>query len=315
MTKSSTAVVFESPGSLSLREVGLPDCGPTDCLVEVHWSGISTGTERLLWDGRMPPFPGLSYPLVPGYESVGVVIASGRDAHIPEGTRVFVPGSRGFVNVEGLFGGAARHLVVDSTRLVALEPWIQEEGTLLALIATAVHAVERFGDAGPPQLVIGHGVLGRLIARIAVLSGAEGLKVWESDGKRRSGGRGYEVIDPAEDTTPKYDRICDVSGDASILNTLLPRLSKRGDVVLAGFYHAPVCFDFPVAFMNEATIRVAAEWQPNDLAVAAEILSNGRIALSDLITHRYAANDAEPAYQTAFSDPGCLKLILDWRSL
>jgi myo-inositol-1(or 4)-monophosphatase len=34
-------------------------------------SGISTGTERLLWDGTMPPFPGLGYPLVPGYETVG----------------------------------------------------------------------------------------------------------------------------------------------------------------------------------------------------------------------------------------------------
>ena len=57
MTQVATAVVFESPGNLSLREVGLPDCAATDCLVEIDWSGISTGTERLLWDGRMPHFP------------------------------------------------------------------------------------------------------------------------------------------------------------------------------------------------------------------------------------------------------------------
>jgi 3-hydroxyethyl bacteriochlorophyllide a dehydrogenase len=29
--------------------------------VEVSASGISTGTERLLWDGTMPPFPGLGW--------------------------------------------------------------------------------------------------------------------------------------------------------------------------------------------------------------------------------------------------------------
>ena len=76
----STAVVFEQPGKMALRPVQLPEPHSTDCVVEVHWTGISTGTERLLWDGRMPPFPGLAYPLVPGYESVGrVVILRRRD--------------------------------------------------------------------------------------------------------------------------------------------------------------------------------------------------------------------------------------------
>jgi bacteriochlorophyllide a dehydrogenase len=42
-------------------------------VVDVEWSGISTGTERLLFTGRMPPSPGMGYPLVPGYESVGRV--------------------------------------------------------------------------------------------------------------------------------------------------------------------------------------------------------------------------------------------------
>ena len=47
--------------------------GPRDLEVAVSFSGISTGTERLLWEGTMPPFPGLSYPLVPGYETVGTI--------------------------------------------------------------------------------------------------------------------------------------------------------------------------------------------------------------------------------------------------
>ena len=45
--------------------------------MDVEWSGISTGTERLLWSGRMPPFPGLGYPLVPGVLlPVGIVTAA-----------------------------------------------------------------------------------------------------------------------------------------------------------------------------------------------------------------------------------------------
>ena len=171
MSQVATAVVFESPGTLSLREVGLPDCDPSDCLVEVDYSGISTGTERLLWDGRMPPFPGLNYPLVPGYESVGRVITAGPEATVSPGSVVFIPGSRGFQDVAGLFGGAARQLVVNSSRLVPLQPSTGAEGVLLALIATAVHAIKRFDHDQLPELVVGHGVLGRLVARICVALG------------------------------------------------------------------------------------------------------------------------------------------------
>jgi len=262
----------------------------------------------------MPPFPGLAYPLVPGYESVGRVIAAGPDANVREGALVFVPGSRGFVNVEGIFGGAARNLVVDSERLVTLESGMEQEGTLLALIATAVHAIERFGN-NLPELIIGHGVLGRLIARIAVLRGAKNLRVWEASTARQSGALDYTVSPPDQDARRDYAAICDVSGDPAILNMALPRLQRNGEIVLAGFYHEPVNFEFPAAFMKEATLKIAAEWQPKDLLTAAELLRTGELALADLITHRYAAHDAETAYRTAFGDPNCLKMILDWRSL
>jgi 3-hydroxyethyl bacteriochlorophyllide a dehydrogenase len=67
-------------------------------VVDIDWSGISTGTEKLLWSGRMPPFPGMGYPLVPGYESVGRVVQAG-PASGTAGRAVFVPGRR-------CFGGA-----------------------------------------------------------------------------------------------------------------------------------------------------------------------------------------------------------------
>ncbi|MBT5488485.1 MAG: chlorophyll synthesis pathway protein BchC, partial [Halieaceae bacterium] len=51
MVTTSTAVVFEQPGEMSVRRVQLPEPHATDCVVKVHWTGISTGTERLLWDG------------------------------------------------------------------------------------------------------------------------------------------------------------------------------------------------------------------------------------------------------------------------
>ncbi len=46
---------------------------------------------------------------------------------------------------------------------------------------------------------------------------------------------------------------------------LIARLRPGGEIVLAGFYSDALSFAFPPAFMREARIRVAAEWQPADL--------------------------------------------------
>jgi 3-hydroxyethyl bacteriochlorophyllide a dehydrogenase len=77
---SSLAVVLEQPERIALTRLALDPPGAKDVVVETEWSGISAGTERLLFKGRMPPFPGMGYPLVPGYESVGKVIDAGREA-------------------------------------------------------------------------------------------------------------------------------------------------------------------------------------------------------------------------------------------
>lgn len=84
----TVAVVLKQPQSLALGEVALIQPLATDAIVEILWSGVSTGTEKLLWSGRMPPFPGLSYPLVPGYESAGIVREVGAEAGVAVGTHV-----------------------------------------------------------------------------------------------------------------------------------------------------------------------------------------------------------------------------------
>ena len=314
MEQTSTAVVFESPGELSLRDVTLPPCGPEDCVVAVEWTGISTGTERLLWDGRMPHFPGLDYPLVPGYETVGRVVACGDQAFVKPGSRVFVPGSRGFTDVHGIFGGAAQQLVVSAKRVVPVPATLGEEAVLLALAATAVHALNRLTTAPTsPLLVVGHGVLGRLLARVAVARGLANINVWETQAARRQPVQGYQLIDPSEDEAGRYGTIIDATGDVGLLDQLIARLLPSGTLLLAGFYHQPIRFDFPPAFMRELSLLIAAEWHPTDMHEALDLLADDALSLEGLITHRYAARDAAQAYAQAFSDAECLKLILDWR--
>ena len=308
---NTLAVVLEKPLHLSLCELDLAAAGDDDVVVEIEWSGISTGTEKLLWSGRMPSFPGMGYPLVPGYESVGRISAAGPGSGRRVGDRVFVPGARCFGDVRGLFGGAASRVVVPGARALPVEEHLGERAILLALAATAYHAAR--GAPATPELIVGHGVLGRLLARLAVMAGGTPV-VWERDPQRAAGGAGYAVIDPAADERRNYRSIFDVSGDASLLDMLIGRLAPGGEIVLAGFYSDPLAFTFAPAFMREATIRCAAQWQEEDLATVKALAESGRLSLDDLITHRRDARDADAAYRTAFGDPACLKMILDWRT-
>ncbi len=308
---NTVAVVLQQPEQLILSRLDLTPAGDEDVVVDIAWSGVSTGTERLLWSGRMPPFPGMGYPLVPGYESVGRITAAGERSGANVGDFVFVPGARCFGEVRGLFGGAASRLVVPGARALPIDESLGEQGVLLALAATAYHVAP--GATPQPDLIVGHGVLGRLLARLAVVAGGEPT-VWERNPDRAHGGLGYRVVDPAADERRDYRCICDASGDAGLLDTLIGRLAPGGEIVLAGFYSDPLAFTFPPAFMREARIRIAAQWQPSDLIVVRDLVATGRLSLDGLITHRQEPSAADAAYRTAFGDPACLKMILDWRA-
>ncbi len=310
---TAEAVVLSEPKRISVETLALSEPGPGDAVVEITKSAVSTGTERLLWTGEMPHFPGMGYPLVPGYESIGEVVEAGADSGLKAGDVVFAPGAQCYGDVRGLFGGASSRLVAPAERLAVLEPGFGDDGVLLALAATAYHALA--GSIGAqPSLIVGHGVLGRLLARLALLMGGEPPVVWETNPARRSGAEGYAVVDPEDDPRRDYRLIVDASGAEGLLDTLIGRLAKGGEVVLAGFYSAPLSFAFPPAFMKEARIRVAAEWRPADLRAVADLAGRGRLSLAGLVTHARPAREADDAYRVAFEDPSCLKMMLDWNA-
>jgi 3-hydroxyethyl bacteriochlorophyllide a dehydrogenase len=310
------AIVFEAPHSLSVRELELAPMGHRDLEITVAFSGISTGTERLLWEGSMPPFPGLSYPLVPGYESVGTIAKMGAEVTgWAVGDSVFLPGSYAFQGVQNIFGGSGERLVVPHERAVKLDPALGAKGVLLALAATAHHVFTVGRDNLPlsyPDLIIGHGIMGRLLARMVIAAGKPAPVVWETQAIRQKGALGYEVIHPDQDVRKDYRCICDVSGDSGILNRVIPKMAAGGEVVLAGFYKQDLSFAYAPAFMREASIRVAAQWKKHDLDAVVAMFHDGSLPLEGLITHTEKAEHAQRAYEIAFGDPECLKMIVEW---
>ena len=307
------AVVFTEPGQIARRSLALRDLARDEIRVQTVYSGISTGTERLLFRGEMPNFPGMGYPLVPGYESVGRIVEVGPGAEAQLDQWVFVPGANCYQEARGLFGGASAQLLTSAQRVIPLDSEPGPELVLLALAATAHHAVVA-AQGRLPDLVVGHGVMGRLVARIVVALGGMPM-VWETHADRRAGAEGYLVRDPGYCKGQQFDCIVDASGAGEQLDHWITSLSPGGQIILAGFYSQPLQFHFVPAFLRESQLKVAAQWQPADLCAVADMVQDGRLSLAGLVTDLMPATEPAQAYEKAFDDFAALKVVMDWRSL
>jgi 3-hydroxyethyl bacteriochlorophyllide a dehydrogenase len=311
----STAVVFSRPKELSLQALELPQVQAGQLELAVQYSGISTDAERMLWDGSLSAFTGVGFPLIPGFETVGQVVKAPQGAKLKEGDIVFVPGANCFSGVKSMSGGAASRLAVSDQMVVPVSEVLGVDAVLLALAATAYHAVSGGGvhePFTPPDLIIGHGVMGRLLARLTVAAGCPAPTVWEAQAELAAGAQGYEVIRPEDDLRKDYKAVYHMNGDTFNLDYLIQRIRPGGEVVLAGLYKHGLQFSYSPAFSREARIRVSSEWKRPDLLAVNELVNSGQLSLKGLVTHVQAFHSANAAYETAFGDISCLKMVLDW---
>jgi threonine dehydrogenase-like Zn-dependent dehydrogenase len=166
------ALWYAGKGRAELRPVSVPQPGRGEALVLTLWSGISRGTERLVFEGRVPlseydrmkaPFQEgeFPYPVKYGYCAVGIVEVGPKDwlgipvfALHPHQTRFVVP--------------------VD--RLVAIpEKLPLRRAALAANMETALNGLWDSG-AGPGDriVIVGAGLVGLLVAYLAArLPGAD----------------------------------------------------------------------------------------------------------------------------------------------
>mgnify|MGYP003327269971 CR=1 FL=1 len=116
-----------------------------------------------------------------------------------------------------------------------------------------------------------------------------------------------------KDQKKDYGSIYEASGDAMLLDSLIGRIRKGGEIVLTGFYSQNINFAFPAAFMKEVRLRVSAEFNSEDVSVTRSLIEAGNLSLRNLVTNTEPAKNVSKAYDNAFNDPKCLKMVLDWR--
>lgn len=223
-----------------IREAGLPQPGRGEVRVSTRFSGVSRGTERLVFFGEVPPseyermrapfqegaFPA---PLKYGYASVGVVDAAGEDddAQALLGKTVFC-----------LFPHQTAY-VVPVTAVSVLPPGLPAARAVLAAnMETAVNALwDAQPGVGDQVAVIGAGVVGCLVARLCSrIPGCRVQLIDTNPGRADvAGALGVDFRLPSA-ASPECDLVIHASGQGAGLRDALALAGQEATVLELSWY-------------------------------------------------------------------------------
>ncbi|MGW2952003.1 dehydrogenase [Streptomyces eurythermus] len=235
MHRFARAFWLRSPGHGELREVTLPEPAPDEVLVRALYSGVSRGTETLVFRGGVPrsqhtamrapfqegDFPG---PVKYGYLSVGVV-EQGPAALT--GRTVFC-----------LYPHQSRYVVPASAVTVVPERVPAERAVLAGTVETAVNAL---WDAAPligdRITVVGGGMVGCAVTALLARFPGVQLQLVDADPAREETARalGVDFASPA-DALGDRDLVVHASATEAGLTRSLALLAPEGTVVELSWY-------------------------------------------------------------------------------
>jgi L-iditol 2-dehydrogenase len=335
------ALVVDRPGVSAVRQVPEPAPGPGQVLVEVAAAGIC-GSDLEVLDGRRPAAY-VDYPVVPGHEWAGRVLAAGPgvdgvapgDPVVAEGLRscgVCDRCAEGRTNICSaayaetgftLPGALAERLVVPAGLLHRLPADRPLEAA--ALLEPAACVASGLLEAGVPRpgsrvAVVGDGPLGLLaLLLLRATAPAELVLVGARPARSAFGpGCGATRVVAATDSDAlaglagRLDAVVEASNSPAGPATALALLRRGGSALLLGISGAgrPV-IDPDAVTLNQLRLQGGFAASRNAWRWVVGLYGDGILDPSPLVTHHFplAAVDGAFAALTA-ADGGAVKILV-----
>lgn len=324
------AVIFTAPNTVDVGTVTCPDPGPNDVVVRITHSWISNGTEGSYLRGERvdgdtayqasDPWP---FPVVAGYQKIGVVEWIGADVHDLEiGETVFAT----IGHVEGMHHTYAGHVspsVCPRSEVFKLPPDIET----LAYAGLVLAQVGYNGGMRPPvepgdvAVVIGDGLVGHWTAQTLQARGAEVVLVGRHEDRlaRFTGGHTINAhqeqwIEGIAARYPGGVQVgVDTVGSLDVLDGLRQISARFGHLVSAGFYGHHDAYPLQPPRYKELSIHLVSGWTRARLEATLAAVTEGRLQTLPLITHHLPVAEAAAAWHLieTKAEP-VLGVILDW---
>ena len=326
------AVVFVAPNTVAFHPVDCPDPGPQDVVIRVTHSWISNGTEGSFLRGEriggdVPYRPGdpWPFPLVPGYQKVGVVQWVGADiTDVAIGETVFATMGK----VQGMFSDRGGHISpsISPRDQVWKIPDHLDPVAVSGLVLTQVGyncGARAPLQAGEGAVVIGDGLVGQWAAQTLAWRGAQVVLVGRHDDRlaRFAGDNAHVVNAHREAWSDAVRRLLpqgvqvgvDTVGAIPVVEELASLMKRYGHIVSAGFYGTQDRLALQPLRIREISVDMVAGWSQERMDRTLELVASGDLRTLPLITHRFTAQEADQAWRLieGKSEP-VLGVILDW---
>jgi L-iditol 2-dehydrogenase len=292
--------VLNGPRRLELVDAPMPSPAAGEVLLRVAACGVCA-SELDMWEGKAD----ISYPRYPGHEVSGTVERAGT------GVTDLRPGDP--VAAWMTERGFAEFVVVKA------EHCVPAGGVPLALalgepLACAVNAVELAAPALADDVVIvGAGFMGNLVQMLVQLKGPRAVIVADTrpdalERARRLGAT--RTVDVREESLAGTgaDVAFEVTGAQGALGALGDATRMSGKIVLVGF-HQGAPREVPLGAWNWMAFEIVNAHVRDEAVImrgmraGMRLLTAGRLALDELVTHRFGLEDVDRAFATAVEKP------------
>lgn len=330
----ANAVIFSDCNVVEYGSVDCPDPGPRDAVIRITHSWISNGTEgsflrgeRILGDTAWRPGDPHPFPIVPGYQKIGVVEwVGGAIDDLSVGEVVFSTVGR----VKGMFFASGGHVSPAVTRRDQIWKLPSPPPPALAYSGLVLTQVGYNCGARPPvtvgdtAVVVGAGMVGQWAAQTLAWRGAQIVLLGHHDNRlarfpqgpqrHQLNTRAGDWAQTVRDLLPGgISVLVDTAGSIGAIETLQPHMRRCGHIVSAGFYGTNDRLALQPLRTGEQTVHLVSGWARDRMDAALGLIHLGWLQTLPLVTHHLPVERAAEAWALIESKgDDVLGVILDW---
>jgi L-iditol 2-dehydrogenase len=327
MEKNMKEAVMVKPKKIEFTQVPVPEMGENQVLVQVKSIGVC-GSDIHVYHGLHPY---TSYPVVQGHEVSCVVERVGSQV------RGFRPGEKvtiepqvscgecyacthGLPNICNDLkvlgfqtpGVAVDYFATTPDKLVKLpEDMTFPEGAMIEPLSVGVRATQKGGKLdGKKILVFGAGPIGNLTAQAAKGLGASKVMIADINDFRLSIAGRCDIdyaVNPSKENTAEQmkknfgpdgaDLIIECVGVSGTMDMAVELSRKGTDIVVVGVFGEKVPIDMGLVQEKELRIIGIARYLIEDFTTAIELVQDGKVKLTPLLTHEFDFYEYQKAYE------------------
>ncbi len=333
------AVIIDAPASSRVGNMPDPTPRSDELLIRVEACGIC-GTDLHIIDGESPL---AKYPIVPGHEFAGEVVAVGSDV-LQKGTNITV-GSRvaidpnlycgycdfcrtGHENLCIYYsalgvtvnGAIAQYVSVPFTAAYTLPDTIAwREAALIEPVSCAVHGMHSLQSrSGDTFLIVGAGTMGLLLLQLARSGGASRVVMVDVNAQRLAlaeqlgTSRTYSTIQQALADEPSgFNCVIDATGVAAVIENAFTAVKRGGKFMVFGVasHEARISLS-PFRIYNDEITIIGSMAVLFSFQAALDLISGGIINTKMMLTEALPLQDFPSALDMVRRGKGVKTQIL-----